>query len=97
MKDLKTIQLIAKHECLYVKGECEDDDNILLYYNPTTYGYTSDGDRYVDKTGGDVDTVQWPNPDKGKLRTVLSDMTMTGEIADDIKFATLPNGDLLPL
>ncbi len=92
MKDLKTITLTTKHDCLYV-----DDDNVLLYYTPTTYKYTSDGDRYVDQMGGDVDTIQWPNPDQGKLRTVLKDEIEIGSIPDDTEFAILPDGALFPL
>ena len=95
MSDLKTITLIAKSDCLWVDDD--DDDNILLYYTPTTYKYTSDGDRYVDKMGGDVDTIQWPNPDKGKLRTVLRDEIEIGAIPDDTQFARLPDGALFPL
>ncbi len=92
MSDLKTIKLIAKCDCLWA-----DDDNILLYHTPTTYKYTSDGERYVDQLGGDVDTIQWPNPDKGMLRSVLRDGIEMGSVPDDTQFAILPDGALLPL
>jgi len=96
------IELIARGGNLYCEplanglGGIHKEDTILLCYNPTTYGYTSDGERYVDKAGGDVDTVQWPDPDKGQLRSALYDLREQGYIPARDEMVRLPDGTLQP-
>ena len=103
------VTLLEKHGSLYAPGVVPGhpaytsdnpdtelmEDTILLVTHLPTYKHVN-GERVIDALGGDVDTIDFPNPDQGHLRRALYDIREQGYLPSNAEKVHLPNGALFP-